>query len=316
MSLHPQCKALLDLMAAQPGKPFREMSLAELQAFRAAVPNGLGLAGPPEPVATVEDRQIPTRNGGVSVRIYRPLEEPSLPVLLYFHGGGFALGNLNWVDEPCRALANASGCVVVSVEYRLAPEHPYPAAAEDCYAVAKHIAEHAVDFGVNGDRIAVCGDSAGGNLAAVVAQMARDRRGLAIAFQILIYPCVDYLDQSPSMREFAAGYFLDAADMDWLWRQYAAPEHAEEPYLSPVYGKLAGLPQALVITAECDPLRDQGELYAQKLRAARVPSWVKRYDGTIHGFFHMGAAIDAGKEAILYAGAAAAHVLGSPKAAH
>jgi len=199
---------------------------------------------------------------------------------------------------------------VVSVDYRLAPEHPYPAAAEDCYAVTKHIVNHPEDFAADPTRIAVSGDSAGGNLAAVVCQMARDRRGPHIAYQLLVYPCVHYLDQSPSMRELAEGYFLTASGMDWFWGQYASADHAHEPYLSPLKAKsFAGLPPALVITAEYDPLRDQGELYAWRLNEAGVPAFVQRYDGMIHGFFHMGGFIEAGREAIALASASVARAL-------
>src|SRR5450432_1088438 len=168
MPLHPQCQAFLDQMAAQPGKPFEEMSLEEIQAFRDAMPEGFNMAGPPEPVARVEDRVIPTPTGLIPVRLYWPRVDALLPVLNFFHGGGWVFGNPAWVDGPCRSLANASHSLVVSVDYRLAPEHPYPTAAEDCYAVTKHIADHPEDFAADPTRIAVAGDSAGGNLAAVV----------------------------------------------------------------------------------------------------------------------------------------------------
>ena len=338
MSLHPQCRAVLDQMAAMPGRSFEEMTLPDIQAFRAAMPSGLGLAGPGDPVARVEDRKI----GSVPVRIYWPsseehaqngaprervpgspggargalcASEPNLAVVLYFHGGGWVFGNPDWVDTPCRSLANRSGAIVISVDYRLAPEHRYPSAVEDSFAVTSYVAEHAAEFGADPARISVMGDSAGGNMAAVVAQMARDRKGPPIAFQVLIYPCVDYLDQSPSMTEFAEGHFLTGSAMKWFWGQYAGAEQAREVSLSPQCAEdLQGLPRALVITAECDPLRDQGEIYAQRLRAAGVDSSVKRYDGMIHGFFHMGAVIDAGKEAVLYAASAVADVLKTSKA--
>jgi acetyl esterase len=299
MSLDPQCQAFLDQMAAQPGKPFEEMNLEEIQAFREAMPEGFGMAGPLESVARVEDRAIPTPGGLVPVRIYWPRVDVHLPVLLYFHGGGWVFGNLSWVDAPCRALANASGAIIVSVDYRLAPEHRYPTAAEDCYSVTKHIADHPEDFAADPARIAVSGDSAGGNLAAVVCQMARDRGGPHISYQLLIYPCVDYLDESPSMKENGEGYFLTVSGMKWFWEQYASVDHVREPYLSPLQAKtFADLPPALIISAEYDPLRDQGELYAKRLNEAGVPATVKRFDGMIHGFFHMSGFIEAGREAI------------------
>lgn len=295
------------MMAAQPGKPFQEMNLEEIQAFRDAMPEGFGMAGPPEPVARVEDRAIPTPGGLVPVRIYWPNVDAHLPVLLYFHGGGWVFGNPAWVDGPCRSLANGSGCMVVSVDYRLAPEHRYPAAAEDCYAVTKYIADHPEDFAADPSRIAVSGDSAGGNLAAVVCHMARDRGGPHISFQALIYPCVDYFDDSPSMKENSEGYFLTLSGMEWFWTRYADVHNAYDPYLSPLRAKaFAGLPPALVITAEYDPLRDQGELYAKRLSEAGVPATVKRFDGMIHGFFSMGGFIEGGREAIALMSAAVA----------
>jgi len=310
MSLHPQSKAVLDMMAANPGKPFEEMTLDDIRAMRSAMPNGFALAGLAEQVARVENRTIPGPGGPVPIRVYWPTAQENLAILFYFHGGGFVFGTPDWVDEPCRTLAKHSGAIVISVDYRLAPEHRYPAAAEDCFAAVSYVAGHAEEFGADAGRIAVSGDSAGGNLAAVVSLMARDRKGPAISFQILIYPCIDYLDQSPSMKEFEEGYFLTPSAMHWFWKQYADQEHAQEPYLSPQYGvDLDGLPQTLVITAGCDPLRDQGEIYAEKLRAAGIVSWVKRYDGQIHGFLHMGAVIDAGREALHYAGQATARVL-------
>ena len=315
MSLHPQSKAVLDLMAANPGKPFEEMTLEDIHAMRTAMPNGFGLAGPPEEVARVENRTIPGPCGPVPIRVYWPSAQPGLALLFYFHGGGFVFGNPDWVDEPCRTLANQSGAMVVSVDYRLAPEHRYPSAADDCFAAVNYVAGHAAEFGADPSRIAVCGDSAGGNMAAVVALMARDRKGPAIAFQVLVYPCVDYLDRSPSMQEFAEGYFLTPSAMNWFWNQYADEKHAREPYLSPQYATdLTGLPQTLVITAACDPLRDQGEIYAEKLREAGVTACVKRYEGMIHGFFHMAAMIDEGREALQYAGEAVAQVLRTGKA--
>ena len=302
-----QCQAFLDEMAAQPGKPFEEMSLEEVQAMRDSLPEGFGMSGPPEPVARVEDRGIATPGGLVPVRIYWPSVDSHLPVLMFFHGGGWVFGNPAWVDGPCRALANASGSIVVSVDYRLAPEHRYPAAAEDCYAVTKHVFDHPEDFAADPSRIAVAGDSAGGNLAAVVCQMARDRCGPLISYQLLIYPCIDYLDESPSMKENSEGYFLTRPGMNWFWNQYADVAHAREPYLSPIHAaSFAGLPPALVITAEYDPLRDQGELYAERLRQAGVSATVKRFDGMIHGFFVMAGFVDQGGEAVALAAASVA----------
>lgn len=315
MPLDPKCKAFLDEMAAQPGKPFEEMNLEEVQAMRDALPEGFGMSGPSEPVARTEDRGIATPGGLVAVRIYWPRVDMHLPVLMFFHGGGWVFGNPAWVDGPCRALANASGCIVVSVDYRLAPEHRYPTAAEDCYAITKHVAEHPEDFAADPTRIAVAGDSAGGNLAAVVCQMARDRGGPLISYQLLIYPCIDHLDDSPSMTENSEDYFLTRLGMNWFWNQYAGVAHAQEPYLSPLHAKsLAGLPPAMVITAEYDPLRDQGELYAKRLSEAGVPVTLKRFDGMIHGFFVMGGVIEQGGEAIALGAAGVASALSAATA--
>jgi acetyl esterase len=315
MPLDPKCRAFLDEMAKQPGKPFEEMNLEDIQAVRESMPEGFGMSGPPEPVARVEDRGIATPGGLVAVRIYWPRVDRHLPVLMFFHGGGWVFGNPMWVDGPCRMLANASESIVVSVDFRLAPEHRYPTAAEDCYAITKHVADHPEDFAADPSRIAVAGDSAGGNLAAVVCQMARDRGGPLISYQLLIYPCVDYLDASPSMTENAQDYFLTRLGMNWFWNQYADVAHAREPYLSPLHAKsLAGLPPAMVFTAEYDPLRDQGELYARRLSEAGVPVTLKRFDGMIHSFFVMGGVIEQGREAIALGAAGVASALSAAAA--
>jgi acetyl esterase len=312
MPLHPQCQAVLDQLAAMPGKSFDQMSLQDIQDFRAALPNGMGLGGPPEPVARMEDRTVPTSAGEVPVRIYWPSFDRNLPVLLWAHGGGWVFGTIDWSDTTCRTLANKSGCIVISVDYRLAPEHPFPAGAEDFYDVTKYVAENAAEFGADGSRIAVGGDSAGGNLAAVACLMARDRGGPRIGFQLLIYPCVNYSDQSPSMRTNGDGYFLTEAGMKWFWHQYASADHAADPYLSPLKAStFRGLPQAMVITAEFDPLLDQGENYAQRLSEAGVVASLKRYSGMIHGFFNMGGVVDAGREVVEYSAAAVKRALQS-----
>ncbi len=316
MSLHPQCQAVLDLMAARPGKPFEQMTHSDILEMRILNANGFGMAGPPEPVARIENRTIPGPAGPVPIRCYWPTEASPLPVLFYFHGGGFVFGSLNGTDESCRVLANRSGALVISVDYRLAPEHPFPAAPEDCYAALNYVASQAAEFGADPSRIALCGDSAGGNLAAATSLMTRDRKGPAVAFQALVYPCIDPLDQSPSMKEFSEGHFLTAAGMEWFWKQYADPRHTREPYHSPAYATdLTGLPPTFVLTAGCDPLRDQGELYAQKLLKSGIHAWAKRYDGMIHGFIHMGGVIDQGKEALDYLGQAVAKMLRTARAA-
>jgi acetyl esterase len=297
MALHPQCKGFLDMLAAAGGPGLNEVPLDEAR----KVPYQLiELGGPEEPVAQVETRVIP---GPVQipVRVYRPSLAMDLPVLMFFHGGGFVICNLDTHDRACRSLANASGCVVVSVDYRLAPEHKFPAAAEDAYSATRYVAEHAGEFGIDPSRIAVAGDSAGGNLATVVAMMARDRGGPALKFQLLIYPVTDFTEHATeSQREYGQGYFLDTELMDWFADQYFATEADRHlPYASPLKASdVRQLPPAMIITGECDPLRDQGEAYAEQLRHAGVAVQLKRYDGMIHPFLSLAGIVDAGRDAI------------------
>ena len=302
MALHPQCKAFLDQLAAGGGRPLHELSPAEARE-RAMPPE---LAGPEQPVHQVENRKVPGDGGLIPVRVYRPSPASPLPALMYFHGGGFVLGGLDMVDRTCRALANASGCVVISVDYRLAPEHPFPAAADDAFAATQFVAEHASDFGVDPSLLAVGGDSAGGNLATVVALRARDAGGPPLAFQLLVYPLVDFTDHdSGSMREYGEGHFLTSPIMDYFADHYLPPGvDRRQPWVSPLKATLAGLPPAAVLTAECDPLRDQGEAYASRLRDAGVTADLKRYDGMIHPFFGLGGIIDGAREAVADASAA------------
>lgn len=253
----------------------------------------------PEPVAFVEDRTIPGPAGEIPVRVYRPHSDEPLPIVVYFHGGGFVLCGLDTHDATCRALTNAVGCAVVSVDYRLAPEHRFPAAAEDAYAATAWVAAHAADVGGDATRVAVAGDSAGGNLAAVVPLLARQRNGPALAFQLMIYPVTDSAMDTPSHKDNAEGYFLTRGAMKWFWDQYLGPDgDGTDPLASPFKAAdLSGLPAAMVITAEFDPLRDEGEAYGRRLEEAGVPTTVKRYDGVFHGFFGLGAFVEASKHA-------------------
>jgi acetyl esterase len=300
MALHPQCKAFLDVLASAGGPPLHELPVGDARKISLS-----DFGGPQEPVARVEDRTVPGPAQPIPVRVYRPVLADNLPLLMFFHGGGFVLCNLDSHDRECRRLANASGCAVVAVDYRLAPEHPFPAAAEDAYAATCYVAAHAKEFGIDASRIAVGGDSAGGNLATVVTLMARERSGPALRYQLLIYPLTDYTDQSPSMQEFD-GNFLSIPMMDWFADQYVpSATDRRSPYASPMHATdLRGLPPAMVMTAECDPLRDQGEAYARKLQAAGVPVVLKRYDGMIHPFVSLSGIIDAGHVALDDAGAA------------
>jgi len=303
MGLDPQARAVLEQMAAAGGPALNELSVEEARAGSAAL---TAMQGAPEAVAGVEDRTLAGPGGALPVRIYTPFGRGPFPVLMYFHGGGWVIGDIASSDGLCRALANAAGCIVISVDYRLAPEHPFPAAADDAYRATLWAAENASAFGGDASRIAVCGDSAGGNLAAVVALMARDRGAPALRFQLLVYPVTDAACDTPSYRENADGYFLTRDAMRWFWGHYV-PNEADRgnPYASPLRAAdLALLPPALVITAEFDPLRDEGERYAERLRAAGNPVELARYEGMIHGFFAMGGAIDRGNEAVRQSAAA------------
>ena len=313
MPLDPQAQAILELTAEFRLVPNHQKTAQQARADtleRTAAMREMG--GDPEPLARVEDRVIPGPGGDLPVRIYTP-EGASGGCILYFHGGGWVICNLDTHDGPCRALANLSGSTLISVDYRLAPDAKYPAAAEDCYAATCWASEHATELGIDPVRIAVAGDSAGGNLAAVVAQMARDRGGPALAFQVLVYPVTD--------RDFGTGSYaehgssddlLSATDMAWYWDHYLeSAEQATEPYAAPLQaGDLSGLPAALVITAEYDVLCDEGEAYARALGAAGVPATLSRYDGVFHGFFNMAPMLDKATAAQAEAGAALRAALG------
>ena len=305
MPLDPQVKTLLDQLAALEAPPIADLTpLQAREQFEAALAPMSG-TGPELPL--VEDRNVPGPDGPVPVRVYRPAEGNggALPVLVWFHGGGWVLGNVPGSDVTCRHLAKESGAVVVSVEYRLAPEYPFPAGAEDCYAATAWVANHGEEIGVDSSRLAVGGDSAGGNLAAVVTLMAKERGGPDIKRQVLVYPVTDGLMSYPSMRENAEGYLLTEGAMKWFWRHYLGNSGNEkEPLASPIYADdLSGLPPALVMTAEFDPLRDEGEAYAKRLQQAGVPVTTTRYNGQIHGFFGMSGVFDITASAIQEAAA-------------
>jgi acetyl esterase len=287
--------------------PFDNMETMTPNVFRAAHVPIAQLGGPPEDVARVEDRPVPGPDGDIAIRIYTPagIRSPS-PALVYFHGGCFVAGTLDMEDSPCRALANAGRCAVVSVHYRLAPEHKFPAAVDDAYAATLWVAENAHDVGIDSKRIAVGGHSAGGNLAAVVAQLAKTRGGPGLAFQLLVIPITDMSREAPSRRENAKGYLLTKDMLDWSRHQYLRNDaDAMRPEASPLLeADLKGLPPALVITAEYDPLRDEGERYAEKLRDAGVAVAVRRFSGAIHAFFILGGVMDQAKQAIQESGVA------------
>ncbi len=295
MPLDPQIVQVMEAVAAL-GLPANHLvSPEEARANGRARPRAPG----PE-VARVEDRTIPGPAGDLPVRIYTPAGAGPFPGLVWFHGGGWVVGDLDAADGSARHLCVGAGCVVVSVDYRLAPETKFPGPAEDCYAATQWLAANAASLNVDPDRIAVGGDSAGGNLAAVVSLMSRDRGGCPLVFQLLVYPVTEPDFDNGSYTANAEGYQLSRDGMIWYWDQYLAAEaDADNPYASPLRAAdLSGLPPALVLTAEYDPLRDEGEAYAAKLAAAGVSVTCTRYDGLIHGFFGMPAAVDQARQAV------------------
>jgi acetyl esterase len=297
MALDPMVKMMLEQMAAMGLPKFSDLSAPDARALYTST------RVPPteiEAVKDVKDFHIPGHATEIPVRMYTPEGEQPLPLLMYYHGGGYVLGDLESHDAVCRSLANQAGCIVVSVDYRLAPENKFPAAVEDCYAATKWVAENAEKLGGDANRLAIGGDSAGGNLAAVVAQMARDLNAPKIIFQLLIYPVTDSVEVQPSRITNGEGYFLTKELMDWFEAQYAdETTDRRDPKYSPIYAEsLANLPPALVITAEFDPLVDEGEIYAKKLQEAGTPVTLTRYDGMIHGFYSMAAMLPQGKQAI------------------
>ncbi|MFI6430206.1 alpha/beta hydrolase [Rhodococcus oryzae] len=286
MSVDAEVAAILDALNA--GFPKVE-TMTGAQA-RAAIRARLVLPDQPEQVAEVAERVLPGPGSDLPVRIYRPAvtSGEEVPIVVFAHGGGFVFCDLDTHDGICRAMANGVGAVVVSVDYRLAPETRWPAAAEDVYAVVAWVAEHAAELGGDAGRIVVAGDSAGGNLAAVTALIARERGGPALAAQLLLYPVIAADFETDSYREFATGFFNTRAAMQWYWDQYVAVEDRDHPHASPLRADLAGLPPAVVVTAGCDPLCSEGDAYADALAAEGVPVNHRRYDGAIHGFMTMG----------------------------
>lgn len=298
MSLDPQVQGLLEMMAAAGGPPLSTMSVEEA---RAGLIGMAALSGEPQAVGKVEDRVIPGPDGQIPVRIYTPEGTGPFPLLVFFHGGGWVLGNIDSHDAVCRALTNAADCITISVDYRLAPEYKFPAAPEDCYAATRWAADNASSCNGDATRIAIGGDSAGGNLTAVVALMARDRGGPKLVYQLLMYPVTDhYTLNTPSYQANSEGYFLTKNDMIWFWDLYVSSEDdTKHPHASPLQAQdLSNLPPAMVITAEYDPLRDEGEIYADRLREAGNQVTAKRYHGMIHGFVSFSGMVDQGKQAI------------------
>jgi acetyl esterase len=301
MPLDPQVMAMRAELAKADARPLYTMTLAQARAEDLRSIQEAG--GTPEPVADVVDSHLPGPDGPLPIRIYRPSAERPLPALIYFFGGGWTLGAIETSDGVCRALTNAVSCVTITVGYRLAPEHRFPAAVHDCYAATAWIAEHAAELGVDPDRLAVGGDSAGGNLAAAVTLLARDHGGPELAHQLLVYPNTDLLADTRSLRESVDPLLFNRYSTEWYRKHYLAdPADGLNPLVSPLRATdHSGLPPATVITAEYDPLRDEGEAYADRLRDAGVPVEHVRYPGMVHGFFTMSGVLDAARDAIALA---------------
>ncbi|MBV8980282.1 MAG: alpha/beta hydrolase [Acidimicrobiia bacterium] len=301
MPLDPNVQLLLQTIENGEGGSIADVGVEQSRQFIEA----FGSLGGTVEVARVEDLTVPGPVGEIPARLYSPAEGAALPVVVYFHGGGWVIGSINSHDGVCRKLATQSGMTVISVDYRLAPENKFPAAAEDCYAAAKWVADNAQTLKVDGSRMALAGDSAGGNLTAVTAQLARDRGGPTVAFQLMVYPVIDGTMSFPSYKENGEGKLLSARDMAFFYEQYADGVDPKNPMLSPLYAPdLSGLPPALVMTAEYDPLRDEGEAYADALQQAGVEARSSRYDGMVHGFFGLEAIVPASSAAMEEAAAA------------
>jgi acetyl esterase len=294
--LHPEVEALRRRRIAAGRRPLRELSVAEA---RDAERVELEQRGAPEPVAEVSDGSVPGPAGLIPIRLYRSQSAELLPALVYFFGGGWVTGSLDTADAVCRRLANSTPCAVVAVSYRRAPERPFPAAVEDCDAAVSWLDEHGAELGIDSRRLAVGGASAGGNLAAATALLARERGRPRLRLQVLVYPLLDHRADTPSMRDTVDPLFFDRRDVAWCWTNYlTCAADGDSPLASPLRARdLRGLPPALVITASADPLRDEGELYAARLASAGVPTERVRFDGMVHGFYSMNGVLCAAEQA-------------------
>ncbi|MFT3721713.1 alpha/beta hydrolase [Pseudorhodoferax sp.] len=292
MPLDPQIAQVLQALQAMP--PMETMTLEELR----------NVYPPPterEPVGEEQELLIPSAQGGIPARLYRPRTMERTGLTVFFHGGGFVIGSIESHDAACRRLCNLTGAAVLSVGYRLAPEHRFPAAPDDALQAARWAARQAPAWGLDAGRLVLAGDSAGGALAAVTALRLRDEGGPRAAGQVLVYPMTDYhTPPTPSYLQYESGYFLTRAAMVRFWKEYLPREEdASHPHASPLRAPdLSGLPPALVLTAEFDPLRDEGERFAHRLLDAGVPVTLRRQNGLIHGFFRMSALSDRARSAV------------------
>ena len=313
--LHPQTRDLLDLIEQRGLPPIHTLAPAEA---RANSGERLKVLQPPPPeVGRVQDLRAGGPNGPIPLRLYRPIgtsDAAVLPVLVYYHGGGWVIGDLDTHDTLCRELANLSGRALIAVDYRLGPEHRFPAAVTDCIAATRWVSEHAAELGLDASRLAVGGDSAGGNLAAVVSIDAREAGNLPIAFQLLIYPATDMYCSAPSHAENAQGYFLTRDTMDYFIGHYIAdPAQYGDWRASPLlHPDLSNLPPSLVLTAGFDPLRDEGAAYAKRLTDAGNRSSYVHFPRQIHGFVGMGKVIDEANSAVALCAAELRRALGFP----
>ena len=311
MTLDPASAAFLDGMRAAGGKPLHEQTVEEARASISVASQQL--AAPQETVARVDDRRIPVPGGEIGIRVYSPRADGGpRPIVLQFHGGGWAAGDIDTHDSISRYYAALGDVIVIAVDYRRPPEHRFPAAVDDSYAALEWAVAHADDIGGDPTRLAVAGDSAGGNLATGVCQLAKQRGGPRIAYQVLVYPTVDLRDPviTPlyeSRAQFGGGdYFLSTRDMEWFRSLYLTDVAREmaDPRASPMASSdLAGLPPALIVTAGCDPLRDEAKAYADRLTASSVPVEYKCYDGAIHACMSFAGAIPQGLEALSFVAA-------------
>ena len=304
MPLDHDAETLLEMIRVANRPAFEAVGAAEARLLYTA--GRKVLAPEPMPVAEIHDLTMPGAAGPIPLRLYRAFTEGVLPVLVFFHGGGWVVGDIATHDTVCRHLANRAECAVVSVDYRLAPEHKFPAAVEDAFAAAAWVAENASSLRVDPARLAVGGDSAGGNLAAVVALLARGAGTPRIAYQVLIYPATDAAMRHESVAGFAEGYVLTRTTMRWFYEQYLrTPDDAADWRVSPLAAPdLSGLPPALVLTAGYDPLCDEGDEYAARLAAAGVKVEHRRFAGQVHGFVTNGKIIRAADGALDEAAAA------------
>lgn len=280
MPLKPHVAAILNAMA-EAGRPgLHELSPEDARAGYQMMHADLTKVA----VETVEDLDAE----GIPVRIYRPSDADNLPSIVFYHGGGWVIGDLETHDAPCRMLAQACNAVVVAVDYRLAPEAKFPGPVNDAYTALEWVASNAQALHIDPNKMAVAGDSAGANLATVMCIKSRDEGGPSVKHQLLIYPVTDGAMDTVSYTENGEGYMLSKDTMTWFFGHYADVSDRQNPWVSPIRAEsLAGLPSATVITAEFDPLRDEGEAYAAKLKAAGVNTLLKRFDGQVHGFFTM-----------------------------